>query len=92
MGKDKRVPIDGDLDGKVVRYIGTSNVREIRAHEWKAALQRDHATVTWYRDAPLNDVPVSRFDLDQAEFVRCILSDADFRLIDLAQERAAARS
>jgi hypothetical protein len=90
--KSKRKPIDDSLDGKVVRYIGTSNIREIKESEWRTALGRDHATITWYRDPPLCDVPVSRLDLDQAEFARCILSDRDFRLIDLAVERAASQS
>lgn len=84
-----RTPIDGPLEGMVVRYVGTSNLRSIKVKEWVVAIGREHPQVDWFRDSPRNDVAVSRFDLDQVEFARCILGDQDFRLINLAVERAS---
>lgn len=88
---DKRKPLEGvDItDAMVVRYVGASNVRQITLKDWRNAIGRDHPTVTWYREKPLNQVKVSTFDLDPEEFARCILADQDLRLVDLAAERAA---
>ena len=78
-----------DMDNKVVRYVGTSNVRQITTRDWRGAIGRDHPTVTWYREAPLNQVKVSTFDLDPEEFHRCIVMDQDLRVVDLVAERSA---
>lgn len=86
----KRQPLgERSSEGMVVRYVGTSNLRAITAADWKKVLGREHPEVSWHRDAPLNQVAVSRFDLDEVEFARFILADQDLRLVDLAAERAA---
>ena len=79
---DKRQPM-ADVTDKVVRYVGRANIRIIRPADWKTAIGREHAEVVWQRDAPLNDVPLHRLDLDPTEFSRCILSDNDFRVVTL---------
>jgi hypothetical protein len=74
-----------DITNKVVRYVGTSNERTITERQWSLVLDRPHKAVTWLRDAPFNDVPLSEFDLDAREFSRCILADHFFRVVTLGE-------
>jgi hypothetical protein len=78
----KKVPMAGDLAGVVVRWSGAGNFRRLTRANF-AAVGVDHDDVEWWRDPPLNDVPVSQLNLDPAEFNRCIMADRDFQIVKL---------
>lgn len=78
----KRQPL-ADVENKVVRFVGAYNERHIFPDQWKGAIGREHKQISWFRDAPMNDVPLSEFDLTAHEFQRCILADQDLRLVTL---------
>lgn len=72
----------GRVEGRVMRYVGTSNDRTIREKDWKS-VGIDHTDVTWFRDPPFNDVPLERLRITPQQFSRVFATDPDFRLVEL---------
>jgi hypothetical protein len=66
----------------VVRYVGSSHVREITAANWRQiGVEQD--TLTWHRDPPGNDIPREQVTMDEEAYRRYILGDPDFREVQL---------
>jgi hypothetical protein len=71
-----------EVEGWVVRYVGTSNLRKITRADWEKA-GVDHGEIAWYRDAPGNAVPLRKFKMSAEDFDRCVLADPEFKLEEL---------
>jgi hypothetical protein len=68
----------------VVRYNGSSHVREISTEDWRQ-VGIEQKTLKWLRDAPGNDIPREQITMDEELYRRYILSDPDFSEVELEQ-------
>jgi hypothetical protein len=71
-----------EVEGWVVRYVGTSNIRKITRADWERA-GVDHVEIVWYRDPPGNAVPLRKFKMSAEDFDRCVMADPEFQLEEL---------